>query len=229
MDRFYADSRGSNLNFPGIRVMPGAQIHTLVEEAVKDLTVVPDSVTEVRNPDIIYILGGIPDATHKSEDGSYQEVVFMDSAHQAADRLIRAYESANNKLQSAGALPVFSTIPPMNIDSYNHYRLSHGNTSHLIHFKYYDDMQTLLEAALAMVNRHILEMNEANQMITPNLAGYITCKRGAHQGYRYRYNKLYGGCHPEYSVKQKWQNALETISSLNRQMHSGWHIVAEVP
>ena len=231
MDHYYTDSRGSNLRFPKLNVLPGAKINTLVDEAIKAISIVPDSVTEIVNPDIVYIIGGIPDATHRIEDDdyNYQEVVFMDSAYQGADRLIREYESASTRIQSAGAIPVFSTIPPMNLEIYNHYRLSRGNTSHLIHFKYYDDMQTLLESALAMVNRHILEMNEANQMITPNLAGYITCKRGMRQGYRYRYNKLYDGCHPVSSVKGKWQRALETISSLNRQVHSGRHIVAEVP
>merc|ERR1711895_268316 len=87
-------------------------------------------------------------------------------------------------------------------------------TSYLIHSPYYTDMQHNLHETLQIVNRQIFVINNENFVETPNLAGFITTKRGEGKGYRVRYERLKDGCHPVKEIITEWQNVLVHLFQL---------------
>ena len=156
-----------------------------------------------RDTDIhIYFMAGICDITYKDElphrrdwdaytkKHHYEEVIFMESPHEASTRIKTQLLNAAHQISSAGAAPCFCTIPPCSISTWNHERLKQRKTTHLLHFRHYDDMQVNLQKAILDINRYIITLNIAHNMITPKIAVNIVKKSGAKRSHRYFYERL---------------------------------------
>ena len=218
MDLYVTTSRGKDLNFPNKEVIFGGHMSDLVKTTLNH-KMIQNIPYNNSGPNFVYIIGGIPDATDMLRDPGYEEVIFYD-ATKKTNLLNSRISEANHAILEAGAIPVFSTITTMNIKDWNYARYFKNITSYHIHSPYYDDMQHFLNITLGSVNENIFTINNSNNVETPHLAGYIRSKRGDGQGFRYRYSRLYDGCHPGLEVVKKWQSALERIAVINRSRHS---------
>ena len=182
-----------------------------------------------RDTDIhVYFMAGICDITYKDElphrrdwdaytkKHHYEETIFMESPHEASTRIKTQLLNAAHQISSAGATPCFCTIPPCSISTWNHERLKQRKTTHLIHFRHYDDMQVNLQKAILDINRYIITLNIAHNMITPKIAVNIVKKPGAKRSHRYFYERLADGVHPEPDTLQEWAQTLTETMELNR-------------
>ena len=224
MDIYVCSSRGRGLTFPNISVIGGGKLDTLTTEAIRLLDIAKSrgTLSTSSGPYIIYMIGGIPDATQKIRDRKYEEVVFIENTVKASARLTDLYETVNETILAEDAIPCFATIPTMSLTDWNHHRMSHHRTSYLIHHKQYDDMQYFLNQTIINVNHTINNINNRNLVDTPNLANCIMNSRGANQGYRVRYSRLEDGCHPIDYVVKTWQGMLERSSAVNRHNLRNW-------
>ena len=149
-------------------------------------------------------------------DTHYQEVIYAEHQNETLSRLRKEFTELSSFIFSKNAIPCFATYPTMSLTHWNHFRMGIGCTRYLIHFKQYDDMNYLLNQAIININSFIRELNETNNVITPNLSSHIMKKRGQGRDHSIRYNHLYDGCHPDQYVVDKWILELEHITSANR-------------
>ena len=164
-----------------------------------------------------YILAGICDLTHKISGKGYQEVIFND----ANGSLGQTIKSKINHLEQCvlreGAIPVFCTIIPMHLATWNHHRLSHSKTKMLNHLDKYEAMQANMEEVLHDLNRFIVETNNSNGMATPTIHTAITRRR---HGKTYTlYKNLPDGCHPDVATLQKIATSINKAIVLNQKRH----------
>lgn len=218
MDIFSTTSRGKKLKLPNHSFNKGAFLSELVDDALCEYNL--NLMKNSNGPNFVYIIGGLPDTTFMIKDRKYEEVIFADSPNKKYQEIISSYLDASHRIRREGAIPVFSTIATMSIHDWNQYRYDKGVTSYLIHSPYYTDMQHNLNETLQIVNRQIFVINNENFVETPNLAGFITTKRGEGKGYRVRYERLKDGCHPVKEIITEWQNLLERVAATNREAHS---------
>ena len=92
------------------------------------------------------------------------------------DDITSLFKSAAEKIKNANATPIFSTICPMSLDTWNHRRPSQHRTSHLSSFPYYPLMQEKHESVILKINQEIHLLNKSHNMHTPDLPSpwYIT-------------------------------------------------------
>ena len=171
------------------------------------------------HPNFIYILGGLPDTTQKINDKNYQEIIYTEYTHDTIARVCNQYRHLSDYInQQLNAIPCFSTIATMSLHHWNHHRLNTGHTSYLIHYNHYDDMNHLLNEAILEINSYIRQLNESNNVLTPNFSSHIMKKRGQGRDHSVKYNRLTDGCHPTSHVQNKWQLELDAITSSNRKL-----------
>ena len=175
-------------------------------------------------PNIVYFIGGIPDITIKiKDDPNYAEVVFTEDTTDAFNRICQRYIDISNNIRNNHAIPCFATITPMNIDTWNHYCLNQGFTSHLIHHNHYEDMTSLLNMTIVHLNSFIRDLNDFNNVETPRLGHYSYKKRGANREPRYLWYTLRDGCHPTPETVELWKMELDLVVKTNRQRHPAHH------
>ena len=131
----------------------------------------------------VYYVAGLNDLTrmdsdyHRSSRFHYEEVTFVESPDKAVQRLCDLVDHICQHTLFLGAKPCFATIPPASLTLWNYHRLWNNATTHLLHSDHYDDMQELLIQSIEKVNLYLNQVNESNQMVTPDLAGTILDKR----------------------------------------------------
>lgn len=76
-------------------------------------------------------------------------------------------------------------------------------------------MQSMVDAAIPLINNYIKGSNEDRGLITPITSNCIHRCRGKGKGYRTHYIKLTDGCHPSEEVKELWAEALVRCCRLN--------------
>ena len=133
----------------------------------------------------------------------------------------KSFKAAEKSIKHAIAIPIFSTICPMSIRTWNRHRLSRHRTSHLNHFTKYDYMQSLLEEAITLINTLILSINSKNQVATPKICQPIMYFRKGHL--RCRYGKLPDGAHPIPIVNTTWTQTPKTVIARNRASLDNHH------
>ena len=175
-----------------------------------------------RRPDtIIYIVGGMPDLTTRVKEGRgpsrYEEVIFKEDVEEAVERVAELYRRANLEVKQTGVTPVFATISPIHLRTWNLERLAQRKTTHLQHIHEYRHMQNQHELCVQILNRHISAINEENGMQTPRLAKHVLQKRGKNQNYRFRTDRFgKDGCHPSQKLVERWIRELQECMEVNR-------------
>ena len=114
----------------------------------------------------------------------YQEVVIWETAEEASLRVIQTIREAEATVKELGAIPIFCTVAPMNLKTWNSKRLQQHKTTHLKHSQHYFgpsqdnphytyNMQITLENAVTHINQNIYSINHHNGMYTPKIAEFI--------------------------------------------------------
>ena len=134
----------------------------------------------------VYFLAGLPDITsfERSSNGMYQEVVIWETAEEASLRVIQTIREAEETVKELGAIPIFCTVAPMSLKTWNSKGLQQHKTTHLKHSQHYFgpsqdnphytyNMQITLENAVTHINQNIYSINHHNGMYTPKIAEFI--------------------------------------------------------
>lgn len=170
----------------------------------------------------VYFLAGLCDITYRDFDPNYShnicydEVSFTDSPDQTIFRLTNEINSISDHIISLGAKPCFATIVPSSLRAWNETRLEQQKTAFLLHHTQYDDMQANLISAISSINKHIIEVNNSNNMATPYIAETVMSNTGPNKPPRIHYKRLTDGVHPSPTLRDKWINKLVHAIKINR-------------
>ena len=198
---------------PG-QAIGGGKIEQLVEEALGILSI---TGYERRRDSLVYVGGGLPDITTKYKERNYQEVVCVGEPDDIVEEVIGKMEVGAERIASAGGVPIFCTVTPMDIARWNQTRLARRKTKYLRQEYNYGIMQEKHEDIVIELNRRIDSLNQQYHMQTPRLGAIVFPKRGALGGYRFRRDRLSAdGCHLTDFTTQKWIDLLKTNADTNR-------------
>ena len=228
MDIILASSRGREMNSELRKIHPcpdNLLIKFIPSAGLSSLAGLVPSFTgrgEAGSIDHVYFLAGLCDVTNMSFDdrwsyefGHYEEVIFNESPHEAVSRVQEIYRSVSESVTKANAIPCFSTIPPMSLETWNTIRLNQQKTSFLIHHRQYESMQENLINTIIDINRFIIHLNIANQMTTPYLASTILSNVPGRK-MRVHYSRFSDGVHPTQELNKKWAKKLNNAIRDNR-------------
>jgi hypothetical protein len=220
MNVIFSDSRGRDMqkqlpnthtNISHIYTYPGATLGYLTKQAIQFLH--HNSTDNIH----IYFIGGLCDIASKEKDIHYQEVVYMETPKQTTLRLTHILQDTETQIKEAGATPCFATIAPQSLHLWNNTRLTQGKTSHLLHYKHYDHMQTLMNTAITNINRHIIMLNHANNMHTPKIGETIIKPKSSNNKPRLHYTRLQpDGVHLTPNLATTWNKITTHTIDINR-------------
>jgi len=187
-----------------VKHYPGKKIEFIVDKALNDL----------KNYDgnkFLYLMAGIPDVTHKFEDKNaanqiiYQEVVFNYQPNMLFN-FKQLMDGTKQLLSDIHCIPIFATIPTMNLLNWNTIRYAQGKTRYLKYENDYGLMQDNLNYLLLDINKSIITFNNLNGKKNPHLHQLSElCRHGRRI---YYYNRYVDGVHPDGNLLAKWGNCL---------------------
>ena len=232
MNIIVATSRGKGLQpikhevkHTSLHYKGGAKIAELVKTASEILEKTDLNSSE---PVFVYFVAGLPDVTTKNEDtlylhgftAPYQEITFPECPEAAAVRVIQEFQHASNAIRQYNATPVFSTIAPISLSSWNYIRLYQHKTALLKFSHLYQYHQINLCHAIKTINSGIGRINQANGVATPKLCDIVTVKRCSDKSLRILYSKFTeDGVHLKPSVQKAWVRCLVRVIKKNREEH----------
>ena len=205
-----------------LHVIPGGLLNELAEAAetiLTDNTHLYEETLDTK-PNIVYVIGGLPDLTEKIRDRAYEEVIYNESTFTTTPKIIHTITTIADHIRHLNAIPCFATISPMSLDTWNNTRMQQGKTSYLLHHRQYPTMNYLLNETIMDINNEIMDINSGNNVITPNLAAQIIKKRGKDREHRIKYSKMVDGCHPTKDIITKWIQDLDRVTKSNRYLHN---------
>ena len=122
------------------------------------------------------------------------------------------------KILDKGAVPIFCTITSCDLEKYNNFLLSDGQTSYLKYQHKYAEMQTNLESAIKEINAYIVKLNQSNSCSTPYCHSQIHKRRGGKKNYfKWLYDRLWDGVHGTEDTKIGWAHIISTAIEHNRR------------
>ena len=220
------------------RYFKGAKLVKLVDNAISLVEEHRRSYTETQriHKDIVTVVGGLPDITSIKFGRKYQEATFdhweSDQAYRDhLDRVKLSFHEAAERLERIDVLPVFATVIPFHIKTWNTHRKTIGATSYLTHEKNYPNMQRRLNQMICEINKFIITLNKNHDpsLVTPDLAQFHVKSQGESrkpsQRHRYIYNGMKkDGCHPNdpkkcpegKSLVNDWYEELSNKQRINR-------------
>lgn len=162
-----------------------------------------------------YIFTGICDITKKLSGRNYQEVIYVNDGS-LMDNIKNKITTLEKFIFDQGAVPIFCTIPSMQIQVWNEHRLASNKTSSLVYQESYYQMQIDLELTIDHINDFLTKCNLNNGVATP--LTHTALFRQKH-GKRFILHKcLHDGCHPDdYTIGK-------IITSLNRAILQNNHL-----
>ena len=199
---------------------PGAKLNSLVKEALSFIRERKNDVV------LVYFMAGIPDITQRVVraeqfnkylgvyEHKYEEVLYTDTVTSSVNNFINKLLDASDSVSRAGGVPVFCTVAPMSLRTWNRKRLEWGVTSRLLHEDRYDLQQKNLEEAILLINSAIQEINKFNGVATPRL-GQEVLKGSLHGKVTRHYGKLTDGCHVNDNVAFNWARTLQNVMQIN--------------
>ena len=136
----------------------GATLSSITNKAINILS-------RANNPENyhIYIIGGYCDLSKRvrhtlhnlsrnRHPAIYEEFIFQETPEEAVTRLSSIIEESSNRITSTGATPIFCTIAPSSLETWNNKRLSQKKTAHLCYTNEYPAMQANLIEAIIQIN-----------------------------------------------------------------------------
>ena len=221
-------------------VVPGGKVRTITE-AICDLIDLYEPVwrqTHPTQPNIAYVVGGIPDLSTRLQGNGwgsrYEEVVMDYDINTALDYINAELRASEKRIKRKGALPVFATVATMDLKTWNESRLAKSKTSCLLYQESYADMQVKLNEAVFGTNDIIRQINAENGMRTPDLARYIMTPREGCSGLPKKFKirtgpkKFTDGCHPTPALAKDWSFHLCNVQQDNRSKLSALDTLGRV-
>ena len=223
-----------------VRVLPGAKLDQITRtlcDLIEDYDLIWRQLKHI-HPTIAYVGAGIPDITTKLQSngwmGRYQEVIMGTWEEEDYIRLEADYRYSDRLLRSKGVVPVFATIPPMDIKNWNLHRNARPinprrrrATDYLMYESEYERMQHKQVEVITRMNHYIRSLNWENGVLDLDLAKFVMIPREGCRGReaRYRINtgrgKLSDGCHASPSLARQWSTyAFQTVSNIRKSLSS---------
>ena len=165
----------------------------------------------------VYFLVGIPDLTNREVRHAYEEVTFTDNPQQKIKEMKEIFLGLSETIKRYGCKVCICTLPPMSLSKWNFHRLFLRKTSRLLHKDNYITMQRNLEKSVIDINKHIIELNISNQMVTPFISDTILKK--TKKGLKRQYSKFPDGLHPGVETYAKWGELISARIDLNFAKH----------
>ena len=116
---------------------------------------------------LLYLMAGIPDVTNELEEKNAankiidQEVVFNYEPNMLF-HFKQLMDGTKQLLSNIDCIPIFATIPTMNLPNWNTIRYAQGKTNYLKYENDYGLMQDNLNYLLLDVNKSIITFNNLN-------------------------------------------------------------------
>ena len=163
-----------------------------------------------------YIGVGICDLTTKLSifENNYQEVICVENK---TNSFSAELDELNKKILRENGVPVFMTIYPMCLMTWNTLRLNQNKTSELNYRNEYSQMQRNLEQAVIECNNHIIETNKNNKVHTPMV--HLNMLRNRKNKKYYLYKMLEDGCHPSEYLIDEIIKSIDRAMALNNNLH----------
>ena len=186
----------------------------------KALALLPPPNSQKERPHV-YFLCGVCDITEKigKKRDQYAECLFTkDSAH-VIENIKNEIALCRSSVIRRGGLPIFATIPRLNLCIYNNSLLSKKYTKHLLHSDKYPEMQTQINEIIDKINIYICETNRNLEVSIPFLHTTIM-KRSGKKGrthYRYLWNLFEDGLHAGIELNKLWAESLTIAMGKNRE------------
>ena len=172
----------------------------------------------------LYIIGGYCDLTKQESStiiingrrSRYQEAVFWEDPESAVPRLTNLIHDTYTKINKEHITPIFCTIPPGFLNTWNTKRLAQHKTSHLKHTDKYKTMNKHLMDSCIRINQEIIRFNIQHNAHTPKLANAVIQKQGKNKGYKIREYALEDGVHASEKTKIAWAGMILDAIRRNR-------------
>ena len=186
--------------------------------------IIKSSHSSPNEPIFIYFITGLPGLTTKKKKNfrityrrhQYQEIIINESATEIHRRVEKIFRESAARILKQNAIPIFATITPRSIQTWNKHRLQVHRTSHLNYFHQYQKMQDTIEAATLEINKTIHNINSTNKVHTLKLAQDIIYHR---HGHLRTHGKLPDGVHPNKNIITSWTKKMKEIINRNIQAH----------
>jgi hypothetical protein len=192
-------------------IWPGGKIVPLAHEGRKILR-------SHRNPKDVTVIftAGIPDLSEKINDYKhhYTETLYTEAPETTLDRISHLISQAIYILRPATTDIIFSTIAPIDLETWNLSQLRKKRTTHLLYQHEYDFMNSNLKQAIISMNNFIKSINTSNKMITSYLDSAVQ-KYYKNGNYRYFLGRLHDGVHGGEGVKVIWGRLLNKCIKKN--------------
>lgn len=225
------------------KVVPGGKVARLADEIctlVDNNEHIWGPIQWVHPKRFAYIIAGIPDITErlltpdsKSAVRPYEEIIFREVVDSCTTRVLGEFMGAEKKLREKGLIPVFATIAPMDLRSWNFSRTKNTTrksrkTAYLEHTDEYSIMQYNLNSVVLKMNEHIKRINHRNNVQNLDLAMDFIKEReprgrqGRRRSPKIRTGEtlLRDGCHPTQVIASKWASRAWHCHSDNRTRHA---------
>jgi hypothetical protein len=125
--------------------------------------------------------------------------------------------SLRDTVLEVNATPVFCTICPQHISTYNNNQKNKHRTATLKYSLEYGRMQKDLEQTITSVNDFINLINHELNVKTPLLHRCMQHFKGKGHLPYFRYSKFTDGCHPDQELRKTWTENIVRVMKLNRQ------------
>ena len=148
----------------------------------------------------------------------YKEVIFSKNPDSVIDDIKNEIAFCRTKILQRGALPIFATIPKLNLELYNKFLVDDNRTSDLRYTHKYPEMQSQIDLVIDRVNVFICETNRKLEVSIPFLHTTIMKRRGSKGKayYKYLWDLMYDGLHAGNDLKKLWGESLTVAIQKNR-------------
>lgn len=173
----------------------------------------------IRGQTHFYIVAGLCDITKKLSNRStnYQEVIYIEPFQETIDRVKSSILKLRSLIISQGSIPIFCTIVPQHLSSWNTSRFDQNKTSQLNYSSSYEHMQTRLMDTTKALNVFLLELNQTLNLSTPCLHRSVMHNQKKGKTY-FQHTLLVDGCHASAKVKESWAAGIGGAITRNRKI-----------
>lgn len=116
---------------------------------------------------LLYLMAGIPDVTNKLEEkNAANKIIDQEDVFNYEPNMFfhfkQLMDGTKQLLSNIDCIPIFATIPTMNLPNWNTIRNAQGKTNYLKYENEYGLMQDNLNYLLLDVNKSIITFNNLN-------------------------------------------------------------------
>lgn len=218
----FGTSRGRNLDIylkpkseAVVFFRSGGRINQIKEDACAKIDYYKRKYLNIH----VYFLVGIPDITSKVSMDAYEETILTKSITELTETFTESLLDLSAAIKKKGCEICICTIASLDMEKWNHHRLSIKKSSHLKHESHYNEWQKTVEEGITQINKFIVELNITNHMITPFIGDTVMTKKKSRV--KKYYERLPDGLHPGEDLLKKWGEIIANRIDKNFSMSRG--------